>query len=327
MRRREFIAFLGVIAAAWPVATRAQRSAMPAVGFLHQGSSQSDARFAAAFRKGLNEIGYVEGQNLTIESRWAEGQYDRLPTLAVDLIGHKVSVIAAAYSIAALAAKAAKSNIPIVFITGVDPVEAGFVQSLNRPGGNMTGVSDFGAALGAKRLGLLHDLLPPIKTFALLFNPNNSFVSPALLSDVHTAALTRGLQIIDLPASTDAEIDRCFTTIVEQKIRGLMVAGDAFLDSRRNSIVASASSHAIPIMFDRRESVEAGGLMSYGTDFQDAYRQQGVYVGRILKGEKPDDLPVVQPEKFDFAINLKTAKALGLDVPASLLSIADEVIE
>ena len=327
MRRRDFITLLGSAAAAWPLTARAQQPTMPVVGFLNQGSPKSDANFAAIFRKALRELGYVEGQNVAIEYRWAEGRYDQLPELATELVRRKVSVIAAAYAAATLAAKAATSVIPIVFLTGTDPVRSGLVPSLNRPGGNVTGVAIFNVLTGAKRLGLLHDLLPAARTFAVLMNPANPLVSEPYLKDVQTAARTLGLQIVVLPASTDREIDNGFATLVDQRIEALMVATDAFLSSRQDHILALAARHAIPAIYDRRETVVAGGLMSYGTDFADTYRQHGVYVARILKGEKPADLPVQQPTKFMFVLNLKTAKTLGVTIPPDVLSIADEVIE
>jgi putative ABC transport system substrate-binding protein len=325
MRRREFIAALGS-AAAWPLAARAQQG-MPVVGFLNQGAAKSDANFAAGFRKGLKEIGYVEGQNVLIEYRWAEGRYNQLLELTTELVRRNVSVIAAAYAEATHVAMAATSIIPIVFLTGTDPIQSGLVRSFNKPGGNVTGISIFNVLIGGKRLGLLHDLLPAVSTFAVLINPTNPLVSEPFLKGVQSAASALGLQIVVLPASNDHEIDNGFAKMVEQRIAALLVASDAFFTSRRSYMVTLSARHVIPAIYDRRETVAAGGLMGYGTDFADSYGQQGIYVGRILKGEKPAELPVLQATKFEFVINLGTAKALGLTIPPGLLAIADEVIE
>jgi putative tryptophan/tyrosine transport system substrate-binding protein len=319
MRRRDFI-ILGGGAAAWPLALHAQQPDMPVIGFLNQGLAKASEYLTAAFQKGLSQVGYVEGRNVGIEYRWAEGQYDQLPKLAADLVSRKVAVIVAAFLPAALAAKAVTSTIPICFVTGADP-------RLNRPGGNATGVATVVALVGAKRLGLLHEVVPAASTFAVLVNPNNPLTSEDFSRDLEVAAGTLGLQIHVLHASTEREIDRAFATLVQQRVGALTVSPDAFFDSRRDQIVALTARHAIPAIYDRRETAVAGGLMSYGVSITDAYHQAGVYTGRILKGEKPDDLPVMQPTKFEFVINLKTARTLGLTFPAGLLAIADEVIE
>jgi putative ABC transport system substrate-binding protein len=280
----------------------------------------------AAFRQGLKEAGYVEGQNATIEYRWAEGQYDRLPALAADLVHRKVTVIAATSTPAALAAKAATSTVPIVFTTGDDPIKLGLVASLNRPGGNATGVSNLLTELGSKRLGLLRELVPSTTVIATLMNPNFQDAERQL-RDVEAATRALGLQLIVLRASTEHEIDAEFVTLVRQRAAVLVVSADPFFISHRDRLVALAARHAIPAMYPVREFAVAGGLMSYGTDFADSYRQCGIYTGRIVKGEKPTDLPVQRSVKFEFVINLKAAKTLGLSVPNSMQLLADEVIE
>ena len=328
MKRRDFISLVGGGAAAtWSLAARAQQSAMPIVGFLNQGSANASFTFPEAFRKGLSEAGFVEGKNVAVEYRWAEAHYDQLPQLAAELVARKVAVIAAAYALAAKAAMAATSTIPIVFVTGTDPVRSGLVSSLNRPGGNVTGLALLSGGLGAKRLGLLHDLVPPAQTVAVLINPNNPPVSEPYVNDVQEAARALGLNLVILHASTDREIDTSFATMDEQRIGALIVAIDSFLLSRIAYIVALALRHAIPTIYSNREAALAGGLMSYDTDLADAYRLQGNYVGRILKGAKPGDLEVEQPTKFNFVINLGTAKAMGITIPSGLLAIADEVID
>jgi putative tryptophan/tyrosine transport system substrate-binding protein len=326
VRRREFITLLGGAAVAWPLAARAQQAAMPVIGFLHARSPDDAMPQVAAFRRGLAESGYIEGQNAIIEYRWARGRYDTLPAMAAELIRLPAIVLVAGSEPAALAAKAATSTIPIVFSIGSDAIKLGLVAGYNRPGGNSTGVSMFTAALEAKRLGLLHELLPQATTMGVLLNPNYSLAENQL-RDVQDAARSIGVQIHILWASTDDEIDAAFETLSEQRIAALLQAADPFFDTRRGKLVALVARYAVPTMYHFREYPAAGGLMSYGIDIIDVYRQVGVYVGRILKGEKPTDLPILQPTKFEFVINLKTAKALGLNVPDKLLALADEVIE
>ena len=301
---------------------------MPVVGFVNGGSADASAGHVAAFRKGLGETGYVEGQNVTVEYHWLEGQYDRLPALMADLVRRRVAVIATPGSTpAALAAKAATATIPIVFGVGEDPVKLGLVASLARPGGNATGINFFAQEVVAKRLGLLHELVPKAVRVAVLVNPANATSAETTLRDVQEAARAIGLQIQVLNASTSREIDAAFATLARERPDALFVAADAFFASRRVQFATLAARDRIPAAYANRDFVAAGGLMSYGTDFADSYRQVGVYTGNILKGAKPADLPVVQSTKFEFVINLQTAKALGIDVPPTLLAIADEVIE
>jgi len=326
MRRREFITFVSG-AAAWPLAARAQQLTMPVIGYLHSSSPRPVVRATAVFLRALNEAGFVVGTNIAIEYRWAENQYDRLPELAADLVRRQVSVLVTqGGSTSALAAKAATSTIPIVFSGGGDPVAQGLVASMNRPGGNATGVRILDAATEGKRLGLLRELLPNVGLIGVLLNPNNANFHFEL-NDVEQAARVFGQQVHVLKASKDQEIDAAFAGLVELKASALTVAADPFLQVSRDQIAALAARHAIPTIDSRREFVEAGGLMSYSPSADETTRQVGRYVARILKGEKPADLPVFQTTKFEFLINLKTAKALGLTVPPMLLARADEVIE
>jgi putative ABC transport system substrate-binding protein len=324
--RRTFITMLGG-AAAWPLPARAQQSAPPTIGYLSTRSPGEAKYVTDAFAQGLNETGYVEGRNLAIEYRWAELQYDRLPALASDLVRRKVVVIAAVGGIhSGLAAKAATSTIPIIFVSAGDPVTFGLVASLNRPGANVTGISMITVALAPKRLELLHELVPAPAVIAMLANPTSPYVELET-KDVMASARALGREVQVLNASTGPEIDTVFTTLAQQGIRALLVSGDPFFDSQRDRLIVLAAHHAIPAIYQWREFPMIGGLMSYGTSILDAYRQSGIYVGKILKGAKPADLPVMQPTKFEFVINLRTSKALGIEISSKLLTFADEVIE
>ena len=328
LRRREFITLVGGAAAAWTLAARAQQAAVPVIGLVNAGSREASASRVAAFRKGLSETGYVEGQNVAVEYHWLGGEYDRLPTLMADLVGRHVAVIATPGStVAASAAKTATTTIPIVFGVGEDPVTLGLVSSLARPGGNATGINIFIWEVSAKRLALLHELAPRAVRVAVVINPGNVPSAEATLRELPEAARAIGLQIQILNASTSREIEAAFATLVRDRADALFVAPDSFFISRRVQFASLAMRHGIPAAYGTREEVEAGGLMSYGTDTSDMWRQVGVYAGQVLKGAKPADLPVVQPTKFEFVINLVTARALGLEVPPALLARADEVIE
>ena len=327
MKRRQFITLLGGAAAAWPLAARAQQPAMPVIGYLNLGGSpESDVRLTG-LRRGLNQTGYVEGRNVVIEYRWAGNQADRLPALVAELVQLRVSAIVANGLPPALAAKAATTSIPIVFSVASDPVQFGLVASLNRPGGNLTGYNVLLGELGAKGLALLHELVPGIATIGFLGNPNNRAVFELMTRDVLAAASVMGLKVQIFNAITDREIDAAFVSLAQARSGALLVGNDLFFNSRIEQIVALAARHAIPTMYPVREFVVAGGLISYGGSLTENYRQVGLYTGRILKGEKPADLPVIQATKFPLIINLKTAKALGLEVPDKLLARADEVIE
>jgi putative ABC transport system substrate-binding protein len=327
MRRREFITLFGGTAVGWPLAARAQQPALPVVGFIDGGSPDASARYVAAFRKGLNETGYVEGQNVTVEYHWLEGQFDRLPALMADLVRRQVAVIATPSIVPTRAAKAATATIPIVFGVANDPVQLGLVASLGRPGGNATGVNFFSQEVLAERLRLLHDLVPKAVRVAVLVNPANASSAEPTLRNVQEAAPMIGLQIQILKATTIGEIDAAFATLARERSDALFVAPDAFFTSRRVQLVTLTARDRIPAAYSNPDIVAAGGLMSYGTDITDSFRLVGVYTGQILKGAKPADLPVQQVTKFEFVLNLQTARALGIEVRPDVLSIADEVIE
>jgi ABC-type uncharacterized transport system substrate-binding protein len=326
MKRREFITLIGGAAAAWSLAARAQQATMTVIGYLGTVSAEPNAELLRAFRQGLREIGFIEGQNLAIEYRWA-AQNDRMPALATDLVGRKLAVIVADSTPSLLALKAATSTIPIIFLTAGDPVALGLVASLNRPGGNLTGTTIIWLEMGQKWLQLLHDLVPTANTFALLVNPTSRVLAEAQAQNLGEAARTLGLQFHVLSASTDSELNTAFATLTQLRVGGLVISSDAFFYTQIARLAALAARHAVPAIFGFSGFPAAGGLMSYGSDINDAFRQIGIYTGRVLKGEKPGDLPVVQSTKVRLVINLKTAKALGLTVPATLLATADEVIE
>jgi putative tryptophan/tyrosine transport system substrate-binding protein len=327
MRRRVFIALLGGAAVACPLAARAQQPALPVIGYLYAGAPEASVNLVAAFRKGLSETGYVEGQNVAIEFRWAQYEYNRLPALAADLVRRRVDVIATPAGLqAAFAAKAATTTIPIVFSTAADPVQAGLVASLNRPGGNLTGISHMNIELSAKRLGLLHELLPGAVRFAVLVNPNN-LTTESVITEVQAAAKGIGRQIEVLTAGTSREIDAAFAKLADKRAHALMVSPDTLFVDRRVQLVTLAVRLAMPTVFPVREFTEAGGLMSYGSSFLDQFHQAGIYTGRVLKGEKAANLPILRATRFELVINLQTARALAIEVPPGVLSIADEVIE
>jgi putative ABC transport system substrate-binding protein len=329
LKRREFITLLGgATAIGCPIMARAQQPMVPLIGLLHSASPAAFAIPLAAFSKGLNEAGYIEGQNVAIEYRWAENQNDRLPALAAELVHRRVAVIATPGSTAAtLAAKAATAAIPIVFTIGIDPVKIGLVASLNRPGGNITGMSDFGVEIGAKRLGLLHELLPGAARFGVLVNPDNPVFTESFVTELQTAASAMGRQIEVVSASTNSGIDTAFATLVKKRADALVISPDALFVTRRVQVIMLAVRYLLPALYHRRELAEAGGLMSYGSDLLGQYRQAGIYVGRILKGEKPAEMPVQLPTRFEFVINLQTARTIGLDLPPTLLARADDIIE
>jgi putative ABC transport system substrate-binding protein len=327
MRRREFITLLGGAGAAWSLAARAQQPALPMVGWLNSGASAGREHLLTAFRRGMSETGFVDGQNVAIEYRWAEGQYDRLPALADDLMRRGVAVIAATGgTVSSLTAKRATTTLPVVCVFDGDPVASGFVTSLNRPGGNITGISLVASVIEAKQLELLHELAPMATVIALLANPTNPHTG-SISSDLLAAARSIGLELHLLHATTERELDSAFKSMVERRAGALMIATDPFFLDQRNQLIGLTVRHGIPAIYGRREYTALGGLMSYGTSLVEAYRQVGIYVGRILAGAKPADLPVMQPTTFELVINLKTAKALGLEIPPTLLARADEVIE
>jgi putative ABC transport system substrate-binding protein len=327
MRRREFVMLACSTGATWPLAAYAQQTAMPVIGFLSGGTPAGYAPYVAAFRQGVQEAGCIEGQNVAIEYRWAEGQNDRLPALASDLVGRSAAVIAAGGVLAALTAKAATTTIPIVFEAGLDPVELGLVTSLNGPGGNITGASNFVAALVGKQIELLHETVPNSVVISVLVNPTSPNLAQSTARDAQVAGRSLGMQINILNASTKDQIDTAFASFARERPDALLIAGDALFFSRRLQLATLATRHGVPTLYNAREFPAAGGLMSYGADIVEAYRLTGVYAGKILKGAKPAELPVVQPAKFELVINLTTAKALGLTIPPTLLARATEVID
>jgi putative ABC transport system substrate-binding protein len=326
MRRRDFISLLGGAAAAWPLGAQAQQGALPVIGYLYLGSPEHTARQVAGFRLGLSETGYVEGRNVAIEYRWAEGHFDRLPQLAADLVHHHVAVIVTPFSLSAThAAQAATTTIPIVFTTGTDPVQFGLVRSLNRPGGNVTGLTALNSDIGPKQLGFLHDLIPGATRFAVLGDSTSA--TGSFIADLQAAASTFGGQIEPLSVPAIGDIDAAFDSLVNKQADAVLVSTSVLLFNHSAQLVSLAARHAVPAIYWTRDFTDAGGLMSYGSDVTDQLRQAGIYTGRILKGAKPADLPVARAVKFEFVINLKTAKALGLTVPDKLIALADEVIE
>jgi putative ABC transport system substrate-binding protein len=327
MRRREFITLVGSAATAWPLATRAQQSALPAVAFIQGGAADAAAARLAALRKGLSQAGYTEGQNVTVEYHWLEGHYDRLPALLPEIVGRGVSVIVTPDVSASLAAKVATATIPIVFAVGEDPVALGLVASIARPGGNATGINFFGLESNSKRLGLMHEVLPKANRFAVLLNPANASSAAAVSKEVKQAAVVLGLEVVLFNASTPDEIDAAFAAFARERADALFIAGDSFFTGRAVQFATLAVRDRLPTSSNTRELAAAGVLMAYGTDFLDTYRQVGIYTGSILKGAKPAELPVLQSTKFEFVLNLQTAKSLGLDVPPMLLARADAVIE
>jgi putative ABC transport system substrate-binding protein len=327
MRRRDFITLIGGAAVAWPLTALAQQPALPVVSFIRDGSADASTKYVAAFRKGLSETGYVEGQNVAVEYHWVRGEYDRLPSLMDDLIRRQVAVIVTPGGVPTQAAKAATATIPIVFGVGEDPVQLGLVASLARPGGNATGINFFSQEVVAKRLRLLHELVPKAARIAVLVNPGNASINKSALQNVQDAASTDGLQIQIINAGTIGEIDAAFDALSRERVDALFVAPDAFFISCAVQLATLAARDRIPAAYAVREHVAAGGLMSYGADFTDSLREAGVYTGKILKGAKPGDLPVLQSTKFEFVINLQTARSLGIEVPAGLLFMADEVLE
>jgi putative ABC transport system substrate-binding protein len=326
MRRREFIALVGSAAASWPFSAKAQQPAIPVLGFLHSGAPKPNVNLAIAFSNGLVEAGYVNGKNVAIEYRWAEGRYDRLPALAAELVSRQVAVIFGAGPPAANAAKSATTTIPIVFVSGADPVESGLVASLSHPGGNITGIAIFVGQLAAKQFGLLRELVPKAAVVAVLVNPERP-LTEAIVRDVRAAAASSGHQIRIVKASDEAGIDNAFAALAELHADALIVGADPFFFGRNDQIVALATRYAVPAFYETREFAANGGLISYGASITDGYRRAGVYAGQVLKGASPADLPVLQPTKFELVINLKTAKSLGITVSPGLLAIADEVIE
>jgi putative ABC transport system substrate-binding protein len=326
MRRRSFLTLLGGAAVAWPRAARAQQPAMPVIGYIHLSSPELGAKDLGAFRRGLSETGFVEGRNVGIEYHFAEDDFNRLPALAANLVDRRVAVIVGSHTSPALAAKSATTDIPIVFVAGTDPVQAGLVASFNRPGGNITGMSSMSNELGAKRLGLLHELLPRSKRIAVIANPSAALLE-LQLAEMQAAAAALGKELEILRAGTNRQLDAAFGNLVKSGAEAFVIAPSPFFVNRRVQLITLAAHHRVPAIYQDRQIAEAGGLMSYSPATMELHRQAGIYAGRILKGEKPADLPVMQPTKFEFVINLQTARTLGIEVPPTLLALADEVIE